>query len=126
MAAHPPSYTPTSGSWFMSTPKEVLVSKDPVFVRKDVLNGRYIGRKPPNYMLLALLVCILNPIVGPIALIFSIMSDRAYDAGDVKYADKWGSYAFTASMMIFIFSVILYVAIGFALSPIGTKGGHTY
>ena len=71
MAAHPPSYTPTSGSWFMSTPKEVLVSKDPVFVRKDVLNGRYIGRKPPNYMLLALLVCILNPIVGPIALIFS-------------------------------------------------------
>ena len=54
------------------------------------------------------------------------MSDRAYNAGDVKYADKWGSYSFTTSVMIFIASSILYIAIGFALSPIGTKGGHVY
>ena len=54
------------------------------------------------------------------------MSDRAYGAGDVKYADKWGSYAFTTCIMTFIFSAIIYTAIGFALSPIGTKGGYTY
>lgn len=126
MAAHPPSYTPASGSVFMCTPKDVLVTKDPIFVRKDILNGRYIGRQPPNYLLVSLIICILNPIAGPLALIFSIMSDRAYTAGDVKYAEKWGSYAFTTCIMVFIFSVILYIAIGFALSPIGTKGGHVY
>ena len=66
---------------------------------------------------------------SPIMLFFihiSVMSDRAYNAGDVKYADKWGSYSFTTSVMIFIASSILYIAIGFALSPIGTKGGHVY
>ena len=78
MAAHPPSYTPSSGSVFMSTSKQVLVTKDPVFVRKDILNGRYIGKQPPNYMLLALLICILNPVFGPIALIFSSKSFLIY------------------------------------------------
>ena len=66
-----------------------------------------------------------NDLKHPLIL-FSVMSDRAYGAGDVKYADKWGSYAFTTCIMTFIFSAIIYTAIGFALSPIGTKGGYTY
>ena len=71
MASHPKSFTANNTDVFMTTTKDVLVTKDPVFIRKDVLNGRYIGRKPPNYMILSLLICILNPVVGPIALIFS-------------------------------------------------------
>ena len=72
MAAHPPSYTAAKGDIYtVTTPKEILITKDPVFARKDVINGRYIGKKPYNYMLLALAMVILNPLVGPIALVFS-------------------------------------------------------
>lgn len=53
------------------------------------------------------------------------MSDRAYAAGDIRYAEKWGQYSMTACMLIFICTVILYIAVGFALSPIGTNGGHS-
>ena len=75
------SYTANTTNVFMTTTKDVLVTKDPVFIRKDVLNGRYIGRKPPNYMILSLIICILNPVVGPIALIFS--SEYSRDFGPV-------------------------------------------
>jgi hypothetical protein len=72
MAAHPPSFTPTvSDVYTLSTSKQVLVSKDPLYVRKDVVNGHYIGRQPENYMLIAILLCVLNPLCGPIALIFA-------------------------------------------------------
>lgn len=53
------------------------------------------------------------------------MSDRAYSAGDIRYAEKWGQYSMTACMLVFISSVILYVAVVFALSPIGVNGGHS-
>lgn len=123
----PPTFSPTkSDIYSLSTSKQVLVTQDPVFVRRDILNGCYIGRKPQDYMLLSLLITVLNPICGPAALVFSILSDRAYKRGDVRYAQKWGDYAFTACIMTFIFSVILYIAIGFTLSPIGVRGGHLY
>ena len=68
-----PAFTPTSGDVYFATPKQVLVTKDPVFVRKDVVNGHYIGQKPPNYMLLAIIMCVINPVCGPVALIFASM-----------------------------------------------------
>lgn len=68
------STTPTQPDVYsISTSKQVLVTKDPVFVRKDVLNGRYIGRKPENYMLIAMVLCVLNPLFGPVALFFASM-----------------------------------------------------
>ncbi|XP_060597045.1 uncharacterized protein LOC132750969 [Ruditapes philippinarum] len=127
MAAHPPSFTPTvSDVYTLSTSKQVLVSKDPLYVRKDVVNGHYIGRQPENYMLIAILLCVLNPLCGPIALIFAVMSERAYRRADIRYAQKWASYSITSCMCIFIFTVILYIAIGFAVSPIGINGGHSF
>ena len=54
------------------------------------------------------------------------MSDRAYYAADIRYAEKWGEYAFTACIIIFIATVVLAVAVGFSLSPYGVKGGHSY
>lgn len=127
MAAHPPSYTPThSDVYTITTSKQVLVSKDPVYVRKDVVNGHYIGRQPDTYIIPAIILTVLNPIVGPVALVFAMMSDRAYQKGDVRYAQKWGGYALTACMCIFIFTVILYIAIGFALSPIGINGSYSF
>ena len=70
--AAPAGFTATkSDVYSLSTSKQVLVTRDPVFTRKDVLNGRYIGRKPENHMLIALLLCVINPICGPVALVFA-------------------------------------------------------
>ncbi|KAH3830411.1 uncharacterized protein LOC127877577 [Dreissena polymorpha] len=122
-----PSYTPTGGDVYsLSTSKQVLVTKDPVFVRKDIINGHYIGKKPGNYFVVCLILSIINPVFGPISLIFSVMSDRAYNRGDLRYAEKWAQYTMTACMFIFIFTVILYIAIGFSLSTIGMNEGYQF
>ncbi|KAL5007329.1 hypothetical protein ScPMuIL_016135 [Solemya velum] len=107
-----------------SVSKQVLVTSDPVFVHRNVIDGRYLGKKPDNYIILACLVTILNPIIGPIAILFSTLSNKSYRNGDLKYALKWSNYSFTASILTFCVSALLYVAIGFALSPLGIKGGH--
>lgn len=44
---------------------------DPVFVNRTVINGHYIGRKPHNYLPLAIVATILNPLIGPIAIVFA-------------------------------------------------------
>ncbi|XP_052802895.1 uncharacterized protein LOC128233058 [Mya arenaria] len=126
MSAYPPQYTATKPQdvYTLATSKQVLVSKDPVFVRKDVINGAYIGQKPESYKIVCIFLMILNPVFGPIPFIFSVLSDRAYDRGDLRYAEKWAQYTLSACMFIFIFTVILYIAIGFSLSPLGINGGH--
>ncbi|KAL4225207.1 hypothetical protein ACF0H5_015898 [Mactra antiquata] len=127
MAAHPPSFSATTSDIYtVTTSKQVLVTKDPVFVRKDVVNGHYIGRQPDTYIVISLILCVLNPLCGAVPLIFSILSERAYKNADIRYAHKWSSYAMTANMCVFIGTVILYIAIGFALSPIGIQGGHSF
>ncbi|XP_060070033.1 uncharacterized protein LOC132550052 [Ylistrum balloti] len=105
--------------------KDFLVTRDPVFVNKAVVNGEYIGRQPHTYIYLAIAVTVLNPLLGPFAIMFAVMSSRSYDDGDVKTALKWANYAFMLSMMTIGISIIVYIAIGFSLSPLGTKGGHT-
>ena len=55
----------------MPTDKEILVTKDPVFVNKNIIDGRYIGKRPENYVVLAIIVSVLNPLLGPIAVLFS-------------------------------------------------------
>lgn len=62
-----PDYYESSSTWS----KEILVTKDPVFVNRTVINGHYIGRKPHNYLPLAIVATILNPLIGPIAIVFA-------------------------------------------------------
>jgi hypothetical protein len=38
--------------------KAILVTRDPVFVNKNVINGRYIGVRPHTYLPLAIAVTI--------------------------------------------------------------------
>ncbi|XP_011436994.1 transmembrane protein 233-like [Crassostrea angulata] len=115
-----PDYYESSSTWS----KEILVTKDPVFVNRTVINGHYIGRKPHNYLPLAIVATILNPLIGPIAIVFAIMSTRSYYDGDMKYAEKWADHAFMIAMATLGITIILAVAIGFTLSNVGTKGGH--
>ncbi|KAK3102835.1 hypothetical protein FSP39_014305 [Pinctada imbricata] len=105
--------------------KEILITTDPVFVNKAVINGRYIGRKPHNYLPLAILVCIINPIMGPLGILFSVMSNRSYADGDIKYSQKWASYSFMSSMITIGVTIFLAIIVGFSLSPLGIRGGHT-
>lgn len=108
----------------MGNDKQILVTKDPVFVNKNIIDGRYIGKRPPNYFILAVVVTVLNPLLGPIAILFSFMSTRSYNDGDLKYSEKWASYAFMWSMLTVGITIILACAIGFALSEMSISGGH--
>jgi hypothetical protein len=54
------------------------------------------------------------------------MSRRALNEGDLKFADKWGQYAFLMCMITIVASIVLYIAIGFALTSLGIRGGHSY
>ena len=60
-------YFDDSNAWT----KDFLVTRDPVFVNKTVINGEYIGRQPETYIWLAIFVTVINPLVGPIAILFS-------------------------------------------------------
>lgn len=33
--------------------KQILVTKDPVFVNKNIIDGRYIGKRPSNFYYLS-------------------------------------------------------------------------
>ena len=97
MSGRPPQYTTNEGSEHYDASskwnKEILITRDPVFVNKAVIDGRYIGRKPHNYLPLAVLVCIINPIMGPLGILFS------------------GRYMLKCMQLIFISSVYIYFAI---------------
>lgn len=54
------------------------------------------------------------------------MSDRAFKQGDIKFAEKWSQYAFLTCMITVVASLVIYIALGFALSGLGLRGGHSY
>ncbi|XP_041366772.1 uncharacterized protein LOC121381514 isoform X2 [Gigantopelta aegis] len=118
--------TPVAGDVYRTPSKQVLVTRDPVFTQPTIYQGHYIGIKPPNYLWLSILVTIINPLFGPIALLFTYMSNRAYSNGDLKYSEKWSHYALLMSMITIVVSLVMYIAIGFALSPLSTKGGYAF
>lgn len=83
--------TPQTDLYCISTSKQVLVTKDPIFVRKDVVNGRYIGRKPDNYMLVAMILCVFNPLFGPVALFFASKLKKEYLAEMVEVSASFST-----------------------------------
>lgn len=105
--------------------KAILVTRDPVFVNKNVINGRYIGVRPHTYLPLAIAVTVLNPLLGPVGILFAYMSTRSYNDGDLRYSQKWAGYAFMWSMLTIGASVILYCAIGFNYSELSITGSHS-
>ncbi|XP_076471370.1 uncharacterized protein LOC143301166 [Babylonia areolata] len=105
---------------------DILVTKDPVYSHPAIQNGAYVGRQPNTYLPLAILLTIVNPVLGPIALVFSYLSNRAFKRGDLPYADKWSRYTFLSCMIIIVASLIIYIAIGFSLSKLDSHGGHSY
>ncbi|KAH9518841.1 hypothetical protein Btru_006380 [Bulinus truncatus] len=118
--------TPVEDDVYRTNSKQILVSRDPIYVHPEIIRGQYIGREPHTYLPFAIMVTIINPILGPIAILFSFMSRRSYKDGDLNYAYKWSNYAFLSGMITIIASTLLYIAIGFALSGPSLRGGHSY
>ena len=58
--------------------------------------------------------------------VLPVLSNRAFKEGDLKFAEKWSQYAFLTCMITVVVSIVIYIAIGFSLSPIGLRGGHSY
>ena len=56
---------------FRTNSKELLVIRDPLFVHPSIKDGHYVGREPHSYFPLAVFVTVINPALGPIALIFA-------------------------------------------------------
>lgn len=56
---------------YRTSSKMILVTRDPVYSHKAIVQGQYIGPKPYNYLTLAILVTIINPILGPVSILFS-------------------------------------------------------
>ncbi|KAK7491478.1 hypothetical protein BaRGS_00017307 [Batillaria attramentaria] len=122
----PPGTTANTGDVYNTNSKQILVTRDPVFVHPAIQNGVIVGFQPHAYFPLAVFCTIINPLLGPIALMFAIMSDRAFKQGDLRFADKWSQYAFFTCMVTIVASIVMYIAIGFSLSTIGVRGGHSY
>lgn len=53
------------------------------------------------------------------------MSRRSYNEGDLRYSEKWANYAFMWSMLTVGVTIVIGCAIGFALSEMSIKGGHS-
>lgn len=121
---HSGRMTTANTDLYRTSSKMILVTRDPVYSHKAIVQGQYIGPKPYNYLTLAILVTIINPILGPVSILFSVMSDRAYKRGDLSYSFKWSMHSFFWSVVTIVASIVLYMAIGFALSSINTRGGY--
>lgn len=59
-------------------------------------------------------------------ILFTVMSNRSYYDGDLKYSEKWANYSFMCSMLTIGISIIVYIAIGFSMSEMGYRGGQSY
>jgi len=118
--------TPNEKDVYTTNSKQILVTRDPVYVHPTIRQGHYIGPKPHNYLPFAIFVTILNPVLGPIAILFAKKSDSAYEAGDVNYSNKWSNYAFLTGMIGIVVSVIFGIAITFALTGPGLGGRQSY
>lgn len=106
--------------------KQILVTRDPVYSHPSIQNGVFVGRQPPTHFVLAIIMTVINPILGPVALLFSYKSRSSFGQGDIKYAEKWSQYSFLISMITIVASVVIYIALIFSLSTIGYRGGHSY
>jgi len=118
--------SPNERDVYSTNSKQILVTRDPVYTHPTIRQGHYIGRKPHNYLYFAIFVTFINPILGPIAILFALKSDSAYKEGDVNYALKWSNYAFLFGMISIVMSVIIGVALAFALTGPGLSGRHSY
>ena len=63
--------TPTQPDLYQTSGKQVLVTRDPVFTHPAIHQGHYIGQQPHSYLPLALIVTILNPLIGPFAIVYA-------------------------------------------------------
>ncbi|CAG5128266.1 unnamed protein product [Candidula unifasciata] len=119
--------TPFEGDVYKTGSKQILVTRDPIYVHPAVTKqGNYIGRQPHDYLPLAICVTVLNPLLGPIAILFAFKSSKSFTDGDIIYATKWSNYAFLTSMLVIVTSCLAYVALAFALSGPELRGGHSY
>ena len=64
-------HTPNQMDIYRTNSKQMLVTRDPLFVHPTIKQGHYIGRQPHSYFPLAVFVTIINPVLGPIALVFA-------------------------------------------------------
>ncbi|XP_076450800.1 uncharacterized protein LOC143286849 [Babylonia areolata] len=118
--------TPSKADVYDTSSKQILVTRDPVYCHPSVQNGIFVGRQPPMYLILALVVTFINPLLGPFALFFSFLSYRSFTQGDLKYAEKWSQYTFLMSMIAIVFAILMGIALSFSLGSIGYRGGHSY
>ncbi|GAB1599830.1 uncharacterized protein LOC115217430 isoform X1 [Argonauta hians] len=109
---------------YRTNSKMILVTRDPVYSNKTIVQGHYIGPKPYNYLPLAIFVTIINPFLGPVSIFLSVMSNRAYAQGDLKYAQKWSLNSFFWSTVSIVVAIVVYIAIGFSISKLTTRGGY--
>ncbi|XP_005099153.1 uncharacterized protein LOC101852245 [Aplysia californica] len=118
--------TPAPPEVYSTNSKQLLVTRDPVYVHPTIRQGHFVGLKPHNYLYFAIVATLINPVIGAVAIVFALKSDSAFNDGDVHYATKWSNYAFLTGIIGIVTSVILGVAIGFALAGPGLRGGHSY
>ena len=70
------TYSANQTHVYETNSKQILVTRDPVYNHPAVHIGRngeviIVGQQPPTYLPLAVVLVIFNPILGPIALMFS-------------------------------------------------------
>jgi hypothetical protein len=68
---HVSAYTSPSDDVYDTSGKQVIVTRDPVFHHPAIKKGVIIARQPPDYLVLSIVMTVINPLLGPIALVFS-------------------------------------------------------
>lgn len=63
--------TPHQADVYDTNSKQILVTRDPVYCHPAIQNGIIVGRQPPTYVILAAVLTLINPLLGPVALLFS-------------------------------------------------------
>lgn len=63
--------TPVSGDVYDTNHKQILVTRDPVYCHPAIQNGVIVGRQPYDYLPLAIICAVFNPLLGPVAIVFS-------------------------------------------------------
>ena len=63
--------SPNQPDVYDTNTKQILVTRDPVFCHPAIRNGVIVGRQPHTYFPLAIVMTIVNPLLGPVALLFA-------------------------------------------------------
>ena len=70
--AHPGAMTtPHQPDVYDTNSKQILVTRDPVYNHPAIRNGVIVGVQPKTYLVLAIVLTIFNPVLGPVAIIFA-------------------------------------------------------